>query len=283
MASHAYARSVARKWLARFVKSAAFRDLPADCKQHAWPIVMLFTDCMARVFNDTPLKWREVNVHACATRFIPDNLEDKNAPVELIVPVLKAFFTFLGRGTIPHERARALVDGLMGNFPVAPARGAASRAAPRATRARRAGRPKASPSSKPRCGLCGKRGKVVRTDCCGQWICDDEHKYVLFSYARNSCHRNHDRYTLCAFHHAEEHDGAWQDCEDCRAAFNTEFYVWLGTNEYNFEKLPDPPAYEPTRCCKCNRVIDLGEDGYSIHRGSYYCLGCSDIPHGLLS
>jgi hypothetical protein len=52
-----------------------------------------------------------------------------------------------------------------------------------------------------RCGLCGKKGKLTRTDCCGQWICDDEDKYVMFSYARNSCHRNHRRYTLCGYHH----------------------------------------------------------------------------------
>lgn len=49
-----------------------------------------------------------------------------------------------------------------------------------------------------RCGLCGKKKNLTKTDCCGNWICDDEHKYVIFSYARNSCHRNHNRYTLCA-------------------------------------------------------------------------------------
>ena len=50
---------------------------------------------------------------------------------------------------------------------------------------------------KPRCGLCGKTRKLTKTECCGQWICDDEEKYVIFSYARNSCSRNHQRYTLC--------------------------------------------------------------------------------------
>jgi hypothetical protein len=41
-------------------------------------------------------------------------------------------------------------------------------------------------SDAPRCGLCGKRGGLIQTECCGQWICDDEDNYVLFSYARNS-------------------------------------------------------------------------------------------------
>ena len=67
---------------------------------------------------------------------------------------------------------------------------------------------------RPRCGLCGKTGGLIKTDCCGNWICDDEHKYVLFSYARNSCHRNHSRYTLCAYHHNEGHAGDWKDYTD---------------------------------------------------------------------
>jgi len=81
----------------------------------------------------------------------------------------------------------------------------------------------------PRCGLCGKAGKLTRTDCCGNWICHDEENYVLFSYARNSCHRNHDRYTLCGAHYQEGHEGHWKDCPKCREMFETEMYV----NEYN--------------------------------------------------
>jgi hypothetical protein len=61
--------------------------------------------------------------------------------------------------------------------------------------------------AKPRCGLCGKRGKLTKTECCDQWICDDTENYVLFSYARNSCARNHGRYTLCAHHYNEGHQG----------------------------------------------------------------------------
>src|SRR5208337_2991526 len=88
-----------------------------------------------------------------------------------------------------------------------------------------------------RCGLCGKKGNLTRTECCGQWICDDEHKYKLFSYATNSCHRNHNRKTLCAYHFNEGHTGRWQDCAKCREDFETEMYVWYATNEFNFEKL----------------------------------------------
>jgi hypothetical protein len=127
----------------------------------------------------------------------------------------------------------------------------------------------------PACGLCGKTRGLTKTECCGNWICDDEHKYVMFSYARNSCHRNHRRYTLCAFHFAEGHEGRWQDCPKCREAFQTEIYVEYGTNEYNFEKLPDPPSYEPTRCHKCGRVIVLSEGGYSIRGGEHFCGLCT--------
>lgn len=126
-----------------------------------------------------------------------------------------------------------------------------------------------------RCGLCGKKSKLTRTDCCGQWICDDEHKYVLFSYARNSCHRNHSRYTLCGYHHNEGHEGDWRNCEECRQGFKTEMYVWYGTNEYNFVKLENPPKFEPTRCAKCDRVIKLAEESHSTTGGRYLCEQCS--------
>jgi hypothetical protein len=130
---------------------------------------------------------------------------------------------------------------------------------------------------KPRCGLCGKTANLTKTPCCGQWICDDEDQYVPFSYARNSCHRNHSRFTLCSHHHAEEHGGRWQECPKCREAFKTEMYVWYGTNEYNFEKLENPPEYEPTLCSRCGRVINLGEDGYTTKGEDYWCEKCAAI------
>jgi hypothetical protein len=130
---------------------------------------------------------------------------------------------------------------------------------------------------KRRCGLCGKTKKLTRTECCGQWICDDEDKYHMFSYARNSCYRNHHRYTLCAHHHAEDHEGDWQTCSKCRGEFETEMYVWYGTNEYNFIKLQNPPAYDPTYCVGCGVVIRLGEHGYSITpKKEYFCLQCTE-------
>ena len=85
------------------------------------------------------------------------------------------------------------------------------------TRTRRAITP--SDVAQPRCGLCRKTGNLTRTDCCGQWICDDEHTYVLFSFARNSCSRNHSRYTLCAYHHHEGHTGDWQTVSEMLREF----------------------------------------------------------------
>jgi predicted nucleic-acid-binding Zn-ribbon protein len=132
---------------------------------------------------------------------------------------------------------------------------------------------------KPRCGLCGKTKNLTKTECCGQWICDDEHKYVLFSYARSSCSRNHRRFTLCGFHSGEGHKGHWKDCKKCRASFQTEIYVWYGTNEYNFEKLENPPHYEPTLCDRCGVVIKLGTDGYSVGPKGTICERCNYEEH----
>ena len=127
----------------------------------------------------------------------------------------------------------------------------------------------------PRCGLCGKTGNVTLTECCSHWICDDADQYVLFSYAKNSCIRNHDRYTLCSYHFHEGHEGNWKECKECREDFETEMYVRYGTNEFNFEKLANPPKYEPTRCAKCGNIIKLGEDGYCQKGKQYFCQNCA--------
>ena len=85
----------------------------------------------------------------------------------------------------------------------------------KAKRKKRAGKRRRG-QDRPRCGLCGSTTNLTKTECCGQWICDDEGRYVPFSYARNSCYRNHRRYTLCGYHHAEGHPGHWKDCLQCK-------------------------------------------------------------------
>jgi hypothetical protein len=59
-------------------------------------------------------------------------------------------------------------------------------------------------------------------------------------------------------------------------------YVYFGTNEYNFEKLANPPTYEPTRCKQCGQVIKLGEGGYSVKGGDYFCMACNPHEFGRL-
>ena len=128
------------------------------------------------------------------------------------------------------------------------------------------------------CGLCGKTRRLTKTECCNRWICDDEDTYVMFSYARNSCHRNHRRQTICAYHSNEEHDGRWQDCGDCAREFPTEMYVWYATNEYNFEVLQNPPSFAPTYCAGCGSRLSLPNGGYSLEAGKYWCTDCSPPP-----
>jgi hypothetical protein len=127
-----------------------------------------------------------------------------------------------------------------------------------------------------RCGLCGKTGKLRKTECCGNWICDDHDKYVPFSYGRNSCNRNHDHYTLCGYHHNEGHEGDWKDCKECLDSFETEMYVWYATNDYNFEKLENPPTFEPTHCSECGKVIRLGKEGFSQLGDKYTYNKCTE-------
>ncbi|KKW21868.1 MAG: hypothetical protein A2W52_01995 [Candidatus Taylorbacteria bacterium RIFCSPHIGHO2_02_49_25] len=129
----------------------------------------------------------------------------------------------------------------------------------------------------PPCGLCGKSKKPrYKTECCGNWVCGDESEYVMFSYSRDICSRNHRRFTLCGHHNVEEHEDDWRTCKKCREDFEheLEMYVWYGMNEYNFEKLPNPPAFKPTYCSKCGERIILPDGGYSSLCGVYRCDNC---------
>jgi len=127
----------------------------------------------------------------------------------------------------------------------------------------------------PRCGLCGRTKNLTKTECCDQWICDDEGDYVMFSYDHNSCIRNHRRYTLCGHHFADDHAGQWKDCKKCKTGCETEMYVYYGTNEYNFERLRNPPSYKPKKCKTCGKAFWLSQETHSVIGRDYLCEKCS--------
>jgi hypothetical protein len=130
-----------------------------------------------------------------------------------------------------------------------------------------------------KCGLCGSRNRLIKTACCNNWICDDEDKYVLFSYDNNSCHRNHKNGTLCGIHHEEGHAEKWQDCVECKKMYSVEMYVYFATSGYNFEQLKNPPSYAPIKCYKCSKVIHLGDEDCTITNKGYICVRC--LPYDL--
>lgn len=202
--------------------------------------------------------------------------------------------TLVAEFTVPKARQMDVVDRIVqafedfvpdsidfsASFPPSEAEARKAARALERAKAKRAAARKARKDPDYRCFICGKRTKLVKTGCCRKWICDDERKYALFSYARTSCHRNHDRYTLCAYHHDNGHKGDWKTCPACREAFKdqVEMFVWYGTNEYNWERLPDPPTYKPTTCAKCGGVIRLPDGGYSYGRDGYVCATCKPNP-----
>lgn len=128
------------------------------------------------------------------------------------------------------------------------------------------------------CGLCGSAGNLTRTPCCGNLICDDLDEYVMFSYARNSCYRNHSHQTVCAFHHNAEHAGDWKTRDECRSKCPPELYAWYVTNEYNFEKVANPPPFEPTLCDRCGKRIVQPAGGYVRGPQGIWCQACDDYP-----
>ncbi len=126
------------------------------------------------------------------------------------------------------------------------------------------------------CGLCRKKKQLFKTLCCGRKLCAGEAGERVTLVSKRTCLDRHRRYTLCSFHSAEKHKGNWKGCKDCRDSFETEIYVWFGTNEYNFEKLENPPKYEPTKCRECGGVIKLRADSYSTGDEGHMCEKCMD-------
>ncbi|KAF9476771.1 hypothetical protein BDN70DRAFT_881955 [Pholiota conissans] len=128
------------------------------------------------------------------------------------------------------------------------------------------------------CGLCGDADGPLRTTlCCGKTICADYGKYVPFSYSKDSCSRNHDRYTTCCYHFNEKHTGNWKTCKKCASAHEAEARVWYGTNAFNFmgEILPNPPSFVPHTCKRCSRTIKMNCEGIArLPNGAMLCEQC---------
>lgn len=123
---------------------------------------------------------------------------------------------------------------------------------------------------KPVCGLCGSSDNLTKTPCCDNWICDDVHAYVPFSYATNSCSRNHERYTICATHSREGHSGKWQECKSCKDEYPIENYVDFATNDFNFEKLKNPPKVT-IKCANCGFKSNTAQDFSFQTSNGWYC------------
>ncbi|KAG8698388.1 hypothetical protein FRC08_005964, partial [Ceratobasidium sp. 394] len=129
------------------------------------------------------------------------------------------------------------------------------------------------------CGLCGKSdGPLMKTTCCNRTVCDDYEKYQAFTFARNSCARNHDRYTRCCYHFNEGHGGDAITCKKCDNDHEGETSTWYLTSSFNFLEdieRANPPSFAPTMCCKCGQQIKLNIDGVSYGRGGKECRRCS--------
>src|SRR5713226_2101149 len=52
--------------------------------------------------------------------------------------------------------------------------------------------------------------------------------------------------------------------------------MWIWQNAYNFEKLQNPPSYQPTKCAECGKVIIRAHGGYSmVPNKGYDCGTCA--------
>lgn len=130
------------------------------------------------------------------------------------------------------------------------------------------------------CGLCGKQGRLTRTECCNRLVCDDRDDTILFIPSRPQCEYMHARYTVCSVHHNDGHDGAidWRECAQCRVYFaEFESYVGFGTSSFNFaeDQWDEVPTFEPTYCSKCKGMMKLNSEAHSaLPDGNMLCERC---------
>ena len=84
-------------------------------------------------------------------------------------------------------------------------------------------RMKAKPIPGQHCRFCGDASApLVKTRCCGQWICCDTE---FFSFRGGDyCQFEHEHDSICYFHYIERHPGTWQDCKACRRFFGEETF-----------------------------------------------------------
>ena len=102
----------------------------------------------------------------------------------------------------------------------------------------------------------------------------------MFTYARNSCWRNHHRYTICGSHYREGHGGDWKTCANCRDVLDTEDYVSNSTSIWNFldgGRLENPPKFDETKCSQCGVQVKKSLSGYSMKGDDIYCNACTTM------
>eukprot|EP01029_Cantina_marsupialis_P004276 TRINITY_DN1430_c0_g4_i1.p1 TRINITY_DN1430_c0_g4~~TRINITY_DN1430_c0_g4_i1.p1 ORF type:complete len:263 (-),score=43.21 TRINITY_DN1430_c0_g4_i1:210-998(-) len=141
----------------------------------------------------------------------------------------------------------------------------------------------AESKGKKACIICGSKRNLTLTECCGMPVCDNEDEYVMFSYSREFCIRNHSRYTLCGFHATEGHDGDWRECSKCFDDLRGEAISWYGTNGWNctpmLEKDIKKDDMLSEKCVHCGGRIMTGFEGHSSSRDGISCETCSNIRY----
>lgn len=140
-------------------------------------------------------------------------------------------------------------------------------------------------STKTKCFVCHSSSSEVDitfTECCNLPICDNSHEYEMFSYSRDFCSRSHDRYTACASHHHENHEGDWRECAECNIDTSLGARSWYSTNRFcatpcQEKFLPQGSMLTfPCESCKCRMLP--GHSAYSVARGGkLYCEDC-EVP-----
>jgi hypothetical protein len=96
-------------------------------------------------------------------------------------------------------------------------------------------RMEAKPIAGEHCRFCGDaKAPLVKTPCCQQWICCDT-AFVSFR-GGGRCQVEHERFSLCYSHYADQHGGPWDSCQQCRDFWSPRDYKMYAENPINWPR-----------------------------------------------
>ncbi|RLF69731.1 MAG: hypothetical protein DRN40_06200 [Thermoplasmata archaeon] len=97
------------RWGVEFSKSEYFEELTEEEKEESEFVIMTFTEYMYTHHGLSPEEWDEEGVKECCLYTLPGKIAEGESYFKSVVPVLSAFFAFLGKKDLLRNAIRLIL------------------------------------------------------------------------------------------------------------------------------------------------------------------------------